>query len=211
MGLRRMSFPLSCGRWPSIAGSRPLLTVIAWRSRYGRRRPKKPDPIAKSRYRDGRILVLTVPTSPGNESRDLAVYCRRGWIMIRSSAVFLLALPIAATLTTVPAFAQYAPPPPPGAYYQERLPPVVGGYDDEEDLAPPPRNMRRGARALPYPDADPPRPPPGLYGAPGQRSSRYGQQPYQQPQQPPPMAVAPPRGVSDPDSVRPHRARRAAP
>ena len=61
--------------------------------------------------------------------------------MIRSSAGFLLALPIAATLTAVPAFAQYAPPPPPGAYYQERLPPVIGGYDDEEDLAPPPRNM----------------------------------------------------------------------
>ena len=131
--------------------------------------------------------------------------------MIRSSAGFLLALPIAATLTAVPALAQYAPPPPPGAYYQERLPPVIGGYDDEEDLAPPPRNMRRGARALPYPDDEPPLPPPNLYGAPGQRSSGYGQQPYQQPQQPPPMQAAPPRGVNDPDSLRPPAGIGAAP
>jgi len=130
--------------------------------------------------------------------------------MIRSSAGFLLALPIAATLTAVPALAQYAPPPPPGAYYQERLPPVIGGYDDEEDLAPPPRNMRRGARALPYPDDEPPLPPPNLYGAPGQRSSGYGQQPYQ-PQQPPPMQAAPPRGVNDPDSLRPPAGIGAAP
>ena len=123
--------------------------------------------------------------------------------MIRSSAAFLLALPVGVTLTAVPALAQYAPPPPPGAYYQERLPPVVGGYDDEEDLAPPPRNMRRGARALPYPDDEPPLPPPGLYGAPGQRSSGYGQQPYQQPQQSPPMSGRAFRGVNDPDSLRP--------
>jgi lipoprotein-anchoring transpeptidase ErfK/SrfK len=131
--------------------------------------------------------------------------------MIRSSAAFLLALPVGVAFVAAPALAQYAPPPPPGAYYQERLPPVVGGYDDEEDLAPPPRNMRRGARALPYPDDEPPLPPPGLYGAPGQRSSGYGQPPYQQPQQPPPMAVAPPRGVSDPDSLRPPAGIGAAP
>ena len=123
--------------------------------------------------------------------------------MVRSSAAFLLALPVGVALVAAPAFAQYAPPPPPGAYYQERLPPVVGGYDDEEDLAPPPRNMRRGARALPYPDDEPPQPPPGLYGAPGQRSSGYGQQPYQQPQQSPPMSGVPSRGAGDPDSLRP--------
>jgi len=49
MGLRQTSFPLSCGRWPFIAGSRPPLTVIAWRSKYWLWRPKKPDPIAKPR------------------------------------------------------------------------------------------------------------------------------------------------------------------
>src|SRR5262249_36622839 len=123
--------------------------------------------------------------------------------MIRSSAAFLLALPVGVAFAAAPALAQHAPPPPRGVYYQERLPPVVGGYDDDEALAPPPRNMRRGARALPYPDDEPPLPPPGLYGAPGQRSSGYGQQPYQQPQQSPPMSGAPSRGMSDPDSLRP--------
>ena len=49
LGLHQTSFPLSCGRWPFIADSRPQWTVIAWRSRYWLPRPKKPDPIAKCR------------------------------------------------------------------------------------------------------------------------------------------------------------------
>ena len=43
--------------------------------------------------------------------------------MIRFSAGFLLALPVAAAFTAVPALAQL---PPPGIY-EERLPPVMGG------------------------------------------------------------------------------------
>ncbi|MGB7779788.1 MAG: hypothetical protein WBL77_24285, partial [Pseudolabrys sp.] len=117
--------------------------------------------------------------------------------MIRSSVAFLLALPVAAAVGAAPVLAQYAPPPP-GAYYRERLPPVVGGYDDEDLLPPPPRNLRpgqRGARALPYPDDEPaPPPPPGLFGAPDQRPGGYGQQPYQLPQQQPPVSGAPARG-----------------
>ncbi|MGC1880009.1 MAG: hypothetical protein WA703_02210, partial [Pseudolabrys sp.] len=130
--------------------------------------------------------------------------------MIRSSAAFLLALPVAVAFTAAPVLAQYAPPPP-GAYYRERLPPAVGVYDDE-DLPPPPRNLRRGNSALPYPDDEPPLPPPGLYGAPDRRSYGYGQQPYQQqPQQPPPMQGAPSRGVNDPNSLRPPAAIGTAP
>ena len=136
---------------------------------------------------------------------------RPGWIMIRSSAAFLLALPVAVAFTAAPVLAQYAPPPP-GAYYRERLPPAIGSYDDDEDLPPPPRNLRRGQQGvLPYPDDEPPLPPPGLYGAPDQRSYGYGQQPYQQqPQQPPPMQGAPSRGMSDPNSLRPPAAIGAA-
>ena len=132
--------------------------------------------------------------------------------MIRSSAAFLLALPVAVAFTAAPVLAQYAPPPP-GAYYRERLPPAVGSYDDDEDLPPPPRNLRRGQQGvLPYPDDEPPLPPPGLYGAPDQRSYGYGQQPYQQqPQQPPPMQGAPSRGMNDPNSLRPPAAIGAAP
>ena len=132
--------------------------------------------------------------------------------MIRSSAAFLLALPVAVAFTAAPVLAQYAPPPP-GAYYRERLPPAIGSYDDDEDLPPPPRNLRRGQQGvLPYPDDEPPLPPPGLYGAPDQRSYGYGQQPYQQqPQQPPPMQGAPSRGMNDPNSLRPPAAIGAAP
>jgi lipoprotein-anchoring transpeptidase ErfK/SrfK len=122
--------------------------------------------------------------------------------MIRSSAAFLLSLPVAVAFTAAPVLAQYAPPPP-GAYYRERLPPAVGSYDDEDLLPPPPRNLRagqRGTRALPYPDEEPPLPPPGLFGAPDQRSSGYSQQPYQQQS---PVSGAPSRGVNDPDSLRP--------
>ena len=75
--------------------------------------------------------------------------------MIRSSAAFLFALPVAVAFTAAPVLAQYAPPPP-GAYYRERLPPAVGSYDDDEDLPPPPRNLRRGQQGvLPYPDDEP--------------------------------------------------------
>ena len=128
--------------------------------------------------------------------------------MIRSSAAFLLALPVAATFAIAPALAQYGPPPPPGAYYRERLPPVIGGYDDEDLLPPPPRSQRpgqRGARVLPYPDDEPaPPPPPGLFGPPDQRPPGYGQQLYQQPpQQPPAVSGAPARGANDPDGLRP--------
>ena len=49
--------------------------------------------------------------------------------MIRFSAAFLLALPVAAAFTAAPARAQQLPPP----GIEERLPPVMGGYDDEEE------------------------------------------------------------------------------
>src|ERR1700741_108069 len=94
--------------------------------------------------------------------------------MIRFSGVFLLTLPVAAALTAAPALAQQLPGP---RIYQERLPPVMGSYDDEDVLPPPGRATRPGqvqrgpqGRVLPYPDEDPPLPPPtGLFGVPEER------------------------------------------
>jgi lipoprotein-anchoring transpeptidase ErfK/SrfK len=139
--------------------------------------------------------------------------------MVRFSAGFLLTLPVAAALTAAPALAQYTLPPP-GAYYEERLPPVVGGYyDDDDDALPPPRRARPGQRApsrvLPYPDDEPPSPPPtGLFGAPDQRPSGYyygRPQPQQMQPQQPAASGAPARTTNDPGVLRPPAAIGAAP
>jgi lipoprotein-anchoring transpeptidase ErfK/SrfK len=132
-------------------------------------------------------------------------------MMIRHTAAFLLTLPLAATITAVPALAQYNLPPP--GVYQERLPPVMGANDEDDTLPPPGRGraQRRGAeRVLPYPDDEPVLPPPtGLFGAPD-RSPPGGYGHQLEAQQPPP-AVAPPRVTNDPDAVRPPGAIGAAP
>ena len=124
--------------------------------------------------------------------------------MIRFSGAFLLTLPVAAVLNAVPALSQQLPPP---RIYEERLPPVMGNYDDE-DVLPPARATRPGqvprgtqSRVLPYPDEDPPLPPPtGFFDT--QRPVGYGRQ--LDPQQPPPAASgAPSRAINDPDAIRP--------
>jgi len=123
--------------------------------------------------------------------------------MIRYSGAFLLTLPVAVTLTAMPALAQQSPP---TRIYEERLPPVMGSYDDEDALPPPSRATRPGqrgtqGRVLPYPDDEPPLPPPtGLYGAPEQRQFGYGHQ--LDSQQPPPGAAGPSR-TNDPAALRP--------
>lgn len=127
--------------------------------------------------------------------------------MIRFSAAFLLALPIAAAFTAAPALAQQLPPP---GIYEERLPPVMGGYEDDEEYSlPAPRGARPGqaqrrdpARVLPYPNDDVVAPPPtGLFGAPERRPTDYGHQ--FETQQPPPVAGPPTRANNDPDALRP--------
>jgi lipoprotein-anchoring transpeptidase ErfK/SrfK len=117
--------------------------------------------------------------------------------MIRFSAGFILALPVAAAFSAAPALAQL---PPPGVY-EERLPPVMGGYEDEEDG---PRAGRWFVprRTLPYPDDDAAAPPlPGYLRAPGGGPAGYGHQ--LGPQQPPPTAGAASRITDDPDVLRP--------
>jgi lipoprotein-anchoring transpeptidase ErfK/SrfK len=132
--------------------------------------------------------------------------------MIRLSAAVLLTLPLAGVMTAAPAAAQYNLSPP--GVYQERLPPVMGANDEDDGTWPPPgrgRTQRRSAdRVLPYPDDEPPLPPPtGLFGAPDRRPAPgYGHQ--LEAQQPPPV-VAPPRVTNDPDAVRPPAAIGAAP
>jgi lipoprotein-anchoring transpeptidase ErfK/SrfK len=127
--------------------------------------------------------------------------------MIRFSAAYLLTLPVTAVLLAAPALAQQQLP---SRIYEERLPPVMGSYDDDdEDVLPPPRATRPGqsmrgapARVLPYPDEDPPLPPPTvLFGAPEQRPFGYGHQldPQQQLRGP----GAPSRITNDPDVIRP--------
>jgi lipoprotein-anchoring transpeptidase ErfK/SrfK len=118
--------------------------------------------------------------------------------MIRFSAGFLLALPVAAAFTAVPALAQL---PPPGIY-EERLPPVMGAYDDDEDAQP--RTQWRGPRRVPpYPDDNAVAPPPpGFFRTPDGRPAGYGHQLDSQ-QQPPPAQGAPSRANNDPDVVRP--------
>jgi lipoprotein-anchoring transpeptidase ErfK/SrfK len=126
--------------------------------------------------------------------------------MIRFSGALLLTLPVAAALTAAPALGQQYPTP---RIYEERLPPIMGGLDDEDALPPAGRGQRPGqverggARVLPYPDDEPPLPPPtGLYGAPDQRPVGYGHQ--LDPQRPmPPAAGAPSRAGNDPDVLRP--------
>ena len=106
--------------------------------------------------------------------------------MIRFSAAFLLALPIAAAFTAAPALAQQLPPP---GIYEERLPPVMGGYEDDEEYSlPAPRGARPGqaqrrdpARVLPYPNDD--------VVAPPSTGS--------------PVAGPPTRANNDPDALRP--------
>jgi lipoprotein-anchoring transpeptidase ErfK/SrfK len=129
--------------------------------------------------------------------------------MTRFSGAFFLTLPVAAALTAAPALAQQSPSP--RIYYEERLPPVMGSYDDDDVLPPPSRATRPGqvqrgtqGRVLPYPDEDPPLPPPtGLFGAPEQRPVGYGHQ--LDPRQPPPASAsgAPSRTTDDPDAIRP--------
>ena len=137
--------------------------------------------------------------------------------MVRLSAAFLLTLPVAAAFTAAPALGQQQRLPPP-AIYEERLPPVMGSYDDEDVLPPPGRAARPGqvqrgvpSRVFPYPDEDPPLPPPtGLFGPREQRPVGYGHQ--LDPQQPParaPGAASP--IVNDPDEVRPPGAIGVAP
>lgn len=126
--------------------------------------------------------------------------------MIRFSAAFLLALPVAAAFT--PALAQQLPPP---GTYEERLPPVMGGYyDDEEEYSlPAPRGSRPGQaqrRVLPYPDDDVVAPPPtGLFGAPEQRPTGYGHQ-FETQQSPPAVgapALRPPAAVGSVPNAAP--------
>jgi len=136
--------------------------------------------------------------------------------MIRFSAALLVALPVAAGFGAAPALAQY-PLPPPGTYYEERLPPVMGDFDDDDVLPPPRRALRPGQTqrgipnsALPYPDDEPPLPPPtGLLGTPDRRPLGYEPSP-QQPQ-PPAAPGAPSRASNDPDVLRPPAAIGVAP
>src|SRR5215831_7538476 len=134
--------------------------------------------------------------------------------MIRFSAVLLVTLPVAAGFGAAPALAQY-PLPPPGTYYEERLPPVMGDFDDDDVLPPPRRALRPGQTqrgipnsALPYPDDEPPLPPPtGLLGTPDRRPLGY----EPSPQQPPAAPGAPSRASNDPDVLRPPAAIGVAP
>ncbi|HMF21627.1 MAG TPA: L,D-transpeptidase [Pseudolabrys sp.] len=129
--------------------------------------------------------------------------------MIRFSAAFLLALPVAMPFTATPALSQQNLPPP--GVYQERLPPVMGTYDDEDDL--PPRGGRWivPPRALPYPDDDAPVAPP-FFRPPPERPAGYGHQfESQQPPQPPPAAGPASRATNDPDVLRPPAAIGASP
>jgi lipoprotein-anchoring transpeptidase ErfK/SrfK len=119
--------------------------------------------------------------------------------MIRFSAAFLLALPVAATFSVAPVLAQQNLPPP-GAY-RERLPPVVGTYDDEDDLPPRGGQWIVPPRALPYPNDDTAPPPPAFFRPP-ERPAGYGGHQFGT-QQPPPAAGAPARGSNDPDALRP--------
>ena len=116
--------------------------------------------------------------------------------MIRFSAVFLLALPVAAAFAVAPALAQL---PPPGVY-EERLPPVMDNYDDD-DLPPRAGQWQVPKRVLPYPDDDAAAQlPPGYFRAPVGRAAGYGHQ--FDPQQP--GAAGPPSGVTnDPEALRP--------
>jgi lipoprotein-anchoring transpeptidase ErfK/SrfK len=135
--------------------------------------------------------------------------------MSRFSGTFLLTLPVATALSVAPALAQQQLPPP--GIYEERLPPVMGSYDDEDVLPPPrratrPGQVQRGApsRVFPYPDEDPPMPPPtGLFGAREERPVGYGHQ--LDPGQPPQGAGVPARITDDPDALRPPGAVGAVP
>jgi lipoprotein-anchoring transpeptidase ErfK/SrfK len=124
--------------------------------------------------------------------------------MIRFSAVFSLALPVAAGLTVLVALPAWAQLPPPGVY-QERLPPVMDGYDDEDDGPPRAGRWWVPRRALPYPDDDAAAPPlPGYLRTPDGRAAGYGHQiDTQQPPQPAPAAGASSRMTDDPDVPRP--------
>src|SRR6476469_7853006 len=106
--------------------------------------------------------------------------------MVRISAAFLLTLPVAAAFTAAPALGQ-----------QQRLPPP--------GRAARPGQVQRGApsRVFPYPDEDPPLPPPtGLFGPREQRPVGYGHQ--LDSQQLPAMAPGAASPIAnDPDEVRP--------
>jgi lipoprotein-anchoring transpeptidase ErfK/SrfK len=114
--------------------------------------------------------------------------------------------------TATPALAQYNLSPP--GVYEERLPPVMGGYDEEDNsLSPPGRGQaqrRVPSRVLPYPDDEPPLPPPtGLFGSPDRGPPGYGHQ--LDAQQPPAVSPPAPRMTNDPDALRPPAAVGAAP
>ena len=149
--------------------------------------------------------------------------------MIRRFGLFLLTLPLAATVPAVSAQAQYYPAPPP-AYrgappdaYDSRLPAPGYWADDDDDgpvVRPPRRNPQVGQippqdqrgpsdvpkRILPYPDeTETVVPPPPGFARPYSQPPAYG---HQLDAQSPPE---PPAARFEPEVIRPPAAVGAAP